>query len=68
MKKCILILIPFAAYMNICAQTIQNDVVATGGGHATAGNFDMEFTIGEPVIETFDATTMMMTQGFLQPG
>ena len=48
-------------------QTIQNDVIASGGGHAVTGNIDMEFTIGEPVIETFEETNLTLTQGFHQP-
>src|SRR6056297_2383004 len=50
------------------AQNVQNDVVASGGGHATAGNLDMEYTIGEPVVETVGDATLIVTQGFHQPG
>ncbi len=48
------------------AQNIQNDVVASGGGQATAGNLDLEYTIGEPVIETVGNATLTVTQGFHQ--
>ncbi len=47
-------------------QTIQNDVTAAGGAQFSAGNFDMEFTLGEVVTETLVNSDLIVTQGFLQ--
>lgn len=53
--------------LHTTAQVIQNDVIVSGGGTSGFGGIKMEFSIGEPVIETFDVTEITLTQGFLQP-
>ncbi len=55
------------ALFSVDAQTVQNQVIASGGGNSVSGNIDMEFTIGEPVIETFETPGLVLTQGFHQP-
>jgi hypothetical protein len=64
------LLLPFVFFLlsiPSSAQTIQNDVLVSSGGTTTAGGIKMEFSVGEPVIETFEVTEMTLTQGFLQP-
>lgn len=49
------------------SQAIQNQLISSAGGFFSEGNLQMEFSLGEPVTETFKATEMSLTQGFLQP-
>ncbi|MEA3448992.1 MAG: T9SS type A sorting domain-containing protein [Bacteroidota bacterium] len=68
MKKTLIIVLYVALSGSIAiAQTVRNDVMASGGGHASAGNIVMEYTVGEPVIETLDGTHLTITEGFHQP-
>lgn len=50
----------------IFCQTIQNSVISSAGGSASAGNVKMDYTLGETVIETFTAGGNTLTQGFHQ--
>ena len=43
------------------------EVISNYGGSATAGNLYMEWTLGEPRIESVSKTDMLYTQGFHQP-
>ncbi|MGC9332356.1 MAG: T9SS type A sorting domain-containing protein [Bacteroidales bacterium] len=68
MKKTLIIVLYVVLAGSIAmAQTMRNDVVASGGGHASAGNIVMEYTVGEPLIETLDGTHLTITGGFHQP-
>ncbi len=62
----IIFLVIFAGSL-ATAQTIRNDVTASGGDYAASGNIVMEYTIGEPATETLNGTNLIMTQGFHQP-
>ena len=50
----------------VFAQTIQNSVISSAGGSASAGNVKMDYTIGETVIATTTAGGYALTQGFHQ--
>jgi len=50
----------------VFGQTIQNSVISSTGGSASAGNVKMDYTLGETVIETFSAGGNTLTQGFHQ--
>jgi len=50
----------------VFGQTIQNSVISSTGGSASASNVKMDYTIGETVIETFSAGGHTLTQGFHQ--
>lgn len=67
MKKTLFYLLSILLANFITAQSLQNDVVSSGGGHSVAGTIDMEFNIGEVVTETSETTGLTITQGFLQP-
>lgn len=43
------------------------DVVASSGGTGAAGAISIDYTIGEPMVQTFAAGGAMLTQGFQQP-
>ncbi|MBL7827894.1 MAG: T9SS type A sorting domain-containing protein [Saprospiraceae bacterium] len=56
---------PFLAFSQSYA--LLNQVVASGGGSGAQGNYDIVWTIGEPVITTVSNQQHMLTQGFHQP-
>jgi len=49
------------------AQQLSPSVVATAGGVARAQTMTLEWTLGESVVETHQATDRLYTQGFHQP-
>lgn len=66
MKKlvCSLIAITIVALsINSNAQ----QVIAPAGGYYEGGNISISWTLGEPVIETFEGADIILTQGFQQP-
>jgi hypothetical protein len=63
MKKLLLLLF---ISNSVSAQTLTQQVNASGGGYYTQINGSMQFTIGEPLIETYSITTATLTQGFEQ--
>jgi len=42
-------------------------VIASAGGYFQSENLSLSFTLGEPVIETFQNAELTLTQGFQQP-
>ena len=59
-----------ASFLSLCmgvsAQSISPEVIASSGEHFEAGNAQLSWTIGEPMIETYTAGSNMLTQGFHQ--
>jgi hypothetical protein len=55
------------AFQFLQAQSIQNDVISSGGASVSTATLKMDYTIGEPVIETFSTGGNVLTQGFHQP-
>lgn len=52
---------------SICnAQSITPEVIGTAGEFHNLGNQMVQFTIGEPVVETFENDNQSITQGFHQ--
>lgn len=66
MKKIALLSIAVGSFFFANAQSITPEVIAAAGGHYTAGNAQLSWTIGEPVIETVQAGGNIITQGFHQ--
>ena len=57
-----------AAILMIAVQKIHSQqVIATSGGYYQNENISLSWTVGEPVIETFTAGDVILTQGFQQP-
>jgi hypothetical protein len=67
MMSSVILLLNFFCMQSVKCQILQNDVLVSVGGFSSAGNLQMEFSLGEPVTETFEGTNMTLTQGFLQP-
>ena len=66
MKKLFYLTLCFCAFSTI-AQTVTPTVLSNNGGYATALGGSIQWTIGEPVSETYTNTTKMTTMGFHQP-
>jgi len=66
MKKIILTLLPFAAAALVNGQSISPQVIASAGTHYSAGNAQLSWTIGEPIITTVSNGSNTITQGFHQ--
>ena len=56
----------FIVIMGFCIAGFSQEVVSTGGGQSESNEYQLSWTIGEPVISTFTATGNILTQGFHQ--
>ncbi|PLW92827.1 MAG: hypothetical protein C0592_08785 [Marinilabiliales bacterium] len=68
MKKTISYLLFMGVTVFLSAQSIQNDVVSSAGASGSSATMKIDYTVGEPVIELRQATTISASQGFHQPG
>ena len=66
MKK-LSVLIATSGLILFAIQTNAQQVIATSGGYYQNENISLSWTVGEPVIETFTAGDVILTQGFQQP-
>jgi len=67
MKKLVIAIVSLGATGLVNAQSISPDVVASAGTHFSNGSAQLSWTIGEPVIKTYDNGSNILTQGFHQP-
>ena len=67
MKKTITSLLFMSVAIILNAQSIQNDVISSAGASSSSAGMKIDYTIGEPIIETAVATNVNLTQGFHQP-
>jgi hypothetical protein len=49
------------------SQNLAPDIVASAGGSASNASCSLNWTIGEPIIETGNSNSAFLTQGFQQP-
>lgn len=61
----VLLFIGMSSYL--FGQSIQPSVIASAGGTFTNGQLQLDWTIGETVIETVENGEHILTQGFHQP-
>lgn len=66
MKKLSILTIAVCGFGFANAQSISPEVIASSGDHYVAGNAQLSWTLGEPVIETVSAGSNIITQGFHQ--
>lgn len=66
MKKIVLTLLPLAGAALVSGQSISPQVIAAAGTHYAAGNAQLSWTVGEPVITTVSNGSNTITQGFHQ--
>jgi hypothetical protein len=50
----------------LLGQSIVRKVIATAGTSVKVGNIQVDYTVGEPVINTLSAGSFVLTQGFQQ--
>ncbi|MEI6088976.1 MAG: T9SS type A sorting domain-containing protein [bacterium] len=68
MKKILILFIVFGLPFIANAQvTIERSIINTGGGSYSATDFELSYSIGEPIVETAIIPTVILTQGFQQP-
>jgi len=67
MKKLFVFICALAAGGVVIAQTLDRQVVSSGGAYATAGNVSLSYTIGEVAVATLTGGNLILTQGFQQP-
>lgn len=53
--------------MSLKAQSLESHVMPTAGGFHLQPSGSLSFTIGEPIITTFNTNNITLTQGFQQP-
>ncbi len=62
------LLLLFAIPISAFSQTMQRDVIASQGGYFSNSNFDVSWTLGEVVSDTYSANqSIFFSQGFEQP-
>ncbi len=67
MKTLFTLILSSALFMTN-AQVLTPTVIASGGGHSSAGGVNLSYTVGEmAMVETFSAGNNILTQGFHQP-
>jgi len=67
MKKLLLFGFSFVLINNIISQSISRKVIASAGGYYIGNNINVNYTIGETVINTLSVPNTIVTQGFQQP-
>lgn len=60
------LLLSLLCAMSVHAQSIEREVVASGGNTISDGNITLDFTVGELVVSTITDGTTTLTQGFQQ--
>jgi len=66
MKKLIAFCISVAFFV-IAINANAQQVIASAGGYYEGDNISISWTLGEPIIETFEGADIILTQGFQQP-
>jgi len=67
MKKTILIIMALVPVF-LFAQSAERQVIGSAGGFTSNSDFKVSNTVGETVIATGTSATLILTQGFQQPG
>lgn len=68
MKKLLLLLgIPFCISTFSFSQTVERNVIASGGQVLSNANIEVSYTIGEVIVTQLNQSQYIITQGFHQP-
>lgn len=65
MKRLIFTLIFVAAFVTVQGQ--RNEIVTAAGNYVKTSTGSVSWTLGEPAIETYRTSSVILTQGFQQP-
>ncbi|MFN8281970.1 MAG: T9SS type A sorting domain-containing protein [Chitinophagales bacterium] len=63
--KCLLGILTVFQFSN--AQTVSPQLISSSSGKGTISANYFEWSVGEPMVQTFSSATLIITQGFLQP-
>lgn len=66
MKHLTLALLTFILAIGLNGQTIDRYIIASSGDEMSAGQYSIEWTLGEPVTATLQNSSMVLNQGFHQ--
>jgi hypothetical protein len=66
MNKLLLLLFLLLLLRTGITNSYGQDVISTNGGSCKSAAFQLDYTIGEPVIETLSSSSNTLTQGFQQ--
>lgn len=66
-KKLFLLVFVVTGFARSYAQSIERQVIGSCGGYSAQTNVSASYTVGEAVIKTAAAGTIILTQGFQQP-
>lgn len=66
MRKYLAFLLTLGLFGYLQAQSLAPEVLASSGSTLTSANNIVDFTVGEPVIQTFSTGQGVLTQGFHQ--
>ena len=67
MKKTLLLFLGLFSAGWCYSQSASPSVIASNGDHIDAGSFQLDYTVGEVIIETVYGDSLTLTQGFHQP-
>ena len=65
--KSIFAILALAGVSHSYGQSVERSVIASGGAVVSAGNVILSYTVGETVVQTAAAGSVILTQGFQQP-
>lgn len=66
--KQIIALLFWGIYHSLLGQTIDMQLIGSMGGHYTLSNgIEYAYSVGEPIVETYQQSNSVITQGFHQP-
>ena len=68
MKKSQLVILLLIIVSTAYSQQVSRYVVSSGGNYSTVSGISLSSTIGEPMITTLETASLILTQGFQQPG
>ena len=67
MKNLTLLFLLQVFILNAYSQNVSPEILSSAGGTLSNAQYLVDWTLGEPVIETVTGTTYILTQGFHQP-
>lgn len=66
-KQAVLLAIFSIVFNSLFSQTLVNSKISSQGGVSSSEGINIEWTLGENLIETVSISSQIFTQGFLQP-
>jgi hypothetical protein len=67
MKKISLLICTFLTGCLVFSQSLERQVISSGGDYVTSGSVSLSYTVGEVATATLSNGNLILTQGFQQP-